>query len=458
MNKRTKDHDKRKKVCLGLLIVSLISFLIISIVGLNFLRATKNVFEGTYQSANIKKARNASKILQEGRPISILLLGTDTGALGRHYKGRTDTMIIATINPKTEKITLTSIPRDAQVHIKNGLDPFNKINAAYTIGGPATAIQTVQTLLDVPIDYYILINMHGLEKLVNAVGGVDVVPPLTFKYEDANVVKGKKTHLNGKQALSYVRMRYDDPLGDYGRQIRQKQVITAIIRKSMSTRSLTQYKQLFKTFETNVRTDLTYDDMLMIINNYAVAAHTIKSYVVQGEGQMINGISYQVISAKEKRLNSNRIRRNLGLPISKDTFLNGDQNPIIRPDENNGQNYEYAAQPANQINNQNNGQPTSNQPQTNKSQMKANQSVSQKGQRQLVPAVSQKQPMHHETHHSSGHQIPQQKASNSSTNLHVTTPVTSAVMSSSNATAKTSSSESTPAAKINNQASSTKVS
>ena len=155
-------------------------------------------------------------------------------------------MIVATLNPKKKKMTLTSIPRDTVMSIP-GYSSYSpsKINSAYDFGGAGTAIRAVQKLLNVPIDYYGLINMGGLEKIVDGVGGIDVTPKLTFKYGNADVKKGVKIHLDGKAALDYSRMRYDDPKGDYGEGItinggsyeyvpqKERQRVTNFIRNAL---------------------------------------------------------------------------------------------------------------------------------------------------------------------------------------------------------------------------------
>ena len=118
--------------------------------------------------------------LRNGDPVSVLALGTDVGALDRGNKGgNTDTIELITINPKKEKITMTSIPRDTLVRVdtSEGAD-YVKINAAYSIGGAKQTVKQVEELLDVPVDYYAVINMGVLEKVVDAVGGVDVITPL----------------------------------------------------------------------------------------------------------------------------------------------------------------------------------------------------------------------------------------------------------------------------------------
>ena len=320
-NSAQKKTNLRRKICGGLLIILLICFYSAGTYAYHLLNATKTTIKQTYKKTTVKKLRNVSQVLKEKKPVSVLLLGTDTGDLGRNDTGRTDTIIIATINPKTEETTLTSIPRDTQVKISGSSSSYGKINSAYTIGGVSSAIKTIQNTLHVPIDFYLLLNMGGLRKIVDALDGVTIKPLLTFNYSYAHVTKGKKVTLNGKQALAYVRMRYSDPQGDYGRQKRQKQIIKAIVRKANSTKAVINYKQILKTVQSNMQTDLTYDDMITIETNYKAAANSIKSYVLQGEDATIGGLSYQVATASEKRKISDQIRDALGLEPSTKEFI-----------------------------------------------------------------------------------------------------------------------------------------
>lgn len=123
-----------------------------------------------------------SKKLKEGKPVSVLAMGTDVGAMNRGNKGgNTDTLELVTINPKKETVTMTSIPRDILIKVDTdeGAD-YVKLNAAYQIGGAKQTVKQVKELLGVPIDYYAVVNMGVLKKVVNAVGGVDVNNPFAF--------------------------------------------------------------------------------------------------------------------------------------------------------------------------------------------------------------------------------------------------------------------------------------
>lgn len=267
-----------------------------------------------YQKVKTPTVRNVAKVIKNKDPLNVLILGTDTGALGRKNKGLSDTMIVASLNAQKKTTYMTSIPRDTEVTINN---TTQKINAAYNIGGATQSIKTVQNLLDVPIDFYVVMNMGGLKELVNSVGGVDVTPPLTFKYGSANVKKGVKTHLTGKEALSYSRMRYDDPNGDYGRQKRQRQVILAIVKKALSISSVTRFQKIMNSIQKNMKTNLTFNDMLALRFDYKNASHHVKSDTLEGTSETIDGLSYQVASMAERRKISNKIRKELGLSKTK---------------------------------------------------------------------------------------------------------------------------------------------
>lgn len=266
-----------------------------------------------YHGSGIQKARNADQVLKKGQPISILLMGTDTGALGRTYKGRTDTLVLATLNPKKKTMTLVSLPRDAKVAVYGYEGEYpSKLNAAYAFNGSASAVQTVQKYLNVPVDYYATINMGGLENLINAVGGVDVVPTLTFSYGGYSFTKGQKVHMNGKKALAYVRMRYTDPQGDYGRQERQRQVLMAVAMETTQVQSLLN-NNFLKTVSHQMTTDLTFNDMLVVAAKYRKATHHMNSTHLQGQSQMINGQSFEVPTDSEKQRITNLLRKTLDL-------------------------------------------------------------------------------------------------------------------------------------------------
>lgn len=328
LSNSSQGNRKKHPVLWGLLILMILLIGSGGVYACSVINHTEKTVAKTYKNTKATKLRDVSSVLSQKKPFSILLMGTDTGALGRSDMGRTDTMIVATVNPATKKTTLTSIPRDTQVKIAGSGESSSKINSAYTYGGKdgaTSAVNTVQNLLDVPIDFYMLINMSGLKQIVDAVGGVDVKPLLSFNLEGTHYKKGQKIHLTGKQALAYTRMRHSDPLGDYGRQKRQKQIITAISSKAESVSSLANYKKLLKTIDGNMITDLSFNDMITIETSYTAAAESIKSDLLQGTSTAVEGLSFEVPTPTEKKRVSNAIRSELGLKKSTQDFTSLEQ-------------------------------------------------------------------------------------------------------------------------------------
>lgn len=255
-----------------------------------------------------------SKKLQKGEPVSVLAMGTDVGALDRGNKGgNTDSLELFTINPKKKTITMTSIPRDILVRVETGDGPdYVKINAAYSINGPKQTVKQVSELLDVPIDYYAVINMGVLEKVVNSVGGVEVNNPFAFDYEGHHFKKGKQ-HLNGANALKYSRMRYDDPNNDYGRQKRQQQILKSVINKFKTSGSIGAANKILDAVGDGVKTNIPIDDIATLYGNYHGAMNNVKTYHFQGQNATIEGVSFQIASPKEINRVSKLIRTQLGL-------------------------------------------------------------------------------------------------------------------------------------------------
>lgn len=307
-------HHRRKRLGLKILwsFIGLLVILALIFAGV----AWRNVHVATdnmYSESGAKTYRNADKVLKQGRPINILLLGTDTGALGRDYKGRTDTIMMMTLNPQKKTTTIVSLPRDMKVNLP-GYAEYSpaKINAAYTYGGVKETINTVQKYFNVPIDYYVMVNMGGLEKAINQVGGVSVTSPLTFDYEGYSFKKGQTYHMNGAKALAFSRMRYDDPQGDYGRQERQRLVITALMKEAASYKSVLNQKFL-NSIADQSKTNLTFSDMTTLAMKYRKANGKVVSDHAQGHGDSEGGESFEVVPTSEMQRVSDEVRDALQL-------------------------------------------------------------------------------------------------------------------------------------------------
>ncbi|MBN9900787.1 MULTISPECIES: LytR family transcriptional regulator [Bacillus cereus group] len=247
--------------------------------------------------------------IADNKPISILLMGVDQEGNGT---GRSDSLMLFTLNQKTKSMKITSIPRDSYTEIV-GKGKKDKINHAYAFGGIDMAVKTVENFLNVPVDHYIEVNMAGFKDIVDAVGGVDVNNDLEFTSRNQHFAKGN-IHLNGETALKYTRMRYEDPRGDFGRQMRQRQVIQAVIKKGASVSSLASYGDVLKAIEKNVKTSLTQDQMFDIQKNYKDCMENSEEIQIPGDGhKAADGIWYYYVPEAAKQDITNKLRAHLEL-------------------------------------------------------------------------------------------------------------------------------------------------
>ncbi len=175
---------------------------------------------------------------------TVLLLGSDNDAKFQSNAVLTQSMILARVDPATKHVTMLSIPRDLYVSLSTG--GTDKIDKAYLNGGADASIATVERNFHVHIDHYAWIGLLGLVHLIDQVGGVDVVasnPVLDDFYpkdlggnnpydiERVAVLPGPQ-HMDGMEALKYVRSRHDDLRSDFGRSVRQQQVLLALRAKA----------------------------------------------------------------------------------------------------------------------------------------------------------------------------------------------------------------------------------
>ena len=300
---RNKKNGKKKpsfmkKLGCGIGIVLLILLVAAGIFVFKVYSDVTSTTDEIYQDVDKNELRENPVEVGNKEPFSILLLGVDTGDLGRTEQGRSDTMMLMTVNPNTNQTSIVSIPRDTYTEII-GRGTMDKINHAYAFGGVSMSMNTVQNLLGVPIDYYVEVNMQGVKDIVDTLGGVQVTPALSFVYDGHSFVEGQTTTLDGNAALAYSRMRYDDPNGDYGRQARQRQIIVAAMDKVASLSTIMNYQGVLGSLENNMQTNLTFDNMISIFNDYRGAASNVEQIQLQGSGTKIDGIYYAIMDDSE---------------------------------------------------------------------------------------------------------------------------------------------------------------
>ncbi|WP_347404120.1 LCP family protein [Nodosilinea sp. P-1105] len=217
------------------------------------------------------------------RPVNILVLGVkvltsdlsevppelqDLGyhALVNSFDGLSDSMLLLRFNPQTGQLVVLSLPRDTRTYVRGRL---TKLNEANRDGGPALAAESVSDLLGgVAIDRYVRINVQGVEKLIDALGGVTVNVPQDMRYQDdsqhlyINLKAGEQT-LDGNKALQFLRFRYD-AYGDIGRIQRQQMFLRALSEQVLNPATIARLPKILSVIQSNVDTNLSVEELLAL--------------------------------------------------------------------------------------------------------------------------------------------------------------------------------------------------
>lgn len=253
---------------------------------------TRVVYQTSYKVENTDKANAVSDITS--KPFNILISGSDTRG-GFDENGRSDVIMVATVNPKTSTILLTSVPRDFYVTtacdaadgcMQGALDKITHTG----IHGTNTTKRTVEQLLGIEINYTFKVGFDTVTDLVDALGGVDVYvePYYAFSKEVLSVHEGVN-HLNGEQALWYARERYSYTEGDRQRTKNQQQVLMGIVNEATKPSVITKYASIMdamaNTFSTTMSNEEISDLIKYQINNNP--KWKMEQYMVDGTGDTL---------------------------------------------------------------------------------------------------------------------------------------------------------------------------
>lgn len=238
--------------------------------------------------------------------VNILLLGVDEGGM------RSDTIMLASLNGKTGKLSVLSIPRDTRVLVGRN---YQKINAAIGIGAQEVrkgnlkepeelSVQKVKLLTGLPIHYFMSVNFDGFIEIIDALGGVEFNVPFRMKYDDPvqnlhiDLQPGLQT-LNGKQAHDFVRFRKGNAgypgyaMGDLGRIEAQQAFIKALIEQKVTAKNILKADEIFDVVCKHVRTNYTAKDLIKHLGAIRkINSETMTMYQLPGAAQTIGGVSY----------------------------------------------------------------------------------------------------------------------------------------------------------------------
>lgn len=262
----------------------------------NFDNNTRVVYQTSYKVQNTDKAKAVSNITNT--PFNVLISGSDTRG-GFDENGRSDVIMVATVNPKTGTILLTSIPRDFYVTTacdagdgcqQGALDKITHTG----IHGTNTTKRTVEQLLGIEINYTFKVGFDTVTDIVDAVGGIDVnVEPgyecNNFLHAPGLSVHAGVNHLNGEQALGYARERYAYSEGDRQRTKNQQQVLMGIVDKVTSPAIVTNYAQIMDSMANTFSTTMSNDEISSLIK-YQLNKNPkwkMEQYMVNGTGDTL---------------------------------------------------------------------------------------------------------------------------------------------------------------------------
>jgi LCP family protein required for cell wall assembly len=295
-NRRKIKKRKQRKINLLLIVTILVVTVIFYFTRLYF------ILSDTLDIAYMEDKRIMSPLRNEvvhsnKSAVSILFIGSDRGGgRGTNDFGLSDALILATFNPDEKSINLVSIPRDTYAYLPVK-DQYNKINHAHAYGGPLATVSAVESLFNVPVDYFVSINFDALIGMVDALDGIYIDVPFEISEMNSDDVKDaiklSPGHqlLNGEEALAFSRTRkYDN---DIERGKRQQLVVKSIINRLVSPKIIVTIDDVIKSVGPHMKSNLTSTDLIGFIQ-YTLSDVQIEQLVLEGNDIWTNAYYYEV--------------------------------------------------------------------------------------------------------------------------------------------------------------------
>lgn len=321
MENYDKRRDRNKNSSGGGWAVFVLVFCFIFAAAAGALLASSGLFDSEPKNnRTVNRADRENKetaLIKAKDKTTILVMGVD---VREDDVGRSDTLMIATVDPKLDRASLLSVPRDTRVRITGY--GYDKINAAYAFGGEPLSEKTVENLLGIDIDHYVIINTKSFVKIIDALGGLDIDVEKRMYYEDPwdddggliiDLYPGMQ-HMDGETAVTYV--RYRDEEGDIGRIHRQQKFMEACLDKIISPDIVTRIPAVVREITEAIDTDMTFRQLLEIAGALKAAqSNGLQTDMVPGYPLYIDGISYWIPDVEELRF---AVATGLGVSVDSD--------------------------------------------------------------------------------------------------------------------------------------------
>lgn len=291
-----------------------------------YFKAESVISESYVDDGREMSEKRVEKVHPKFDNVSVLIMGIDASDhRENHEAARTDALILATLNKDGKSVKLHSIPRDSYVYIpERGYE--DKINHAHYFGGHESTIETVENLLDIPVDYWVKLNFQAFVDVIDALGGVEVEVPYEFKESDSNdkrdtihLLPGEQL-LNGEEALALARTRKHD--NDVERGKRQLEIVKAVADKATSIGSITKIDDIIQAVGDNMETNISPDEMKGFIH-YGMNGRslTIDSYSLEGEDYQPGSIYYYKLDEVALEETKQMLREHLELHDSTNELI-----------------------------------------------------------------------------------------------------------------------------------------
>ncbi|MFZ3580398.1 LCP family protein [Virgibacillus sp. DJP39] len=309
--KRGKKRKLRKRAYFILIPVLVLFLGLLTYAALLYAKAD-SVFTDSYKDDGRDKSDLRDDVVDPASDnVSILIIGVDQSNV-RNNEGsaRSDTLMLATLNVEDKSVKLVSIPRDSLVYVPE-VGYETKINHAHAYGGPKATIETVENLLEIPVDYYVKVNFEAFIDVVNAVNGITVDVPYELSEQNSKDKAGAihllpgEQKLNGEEALALARTRHYD--NDIERGKRQQKIIKAVIQKASSLGSVLKYDNIIEAVGENMTTNMTFDEMKSFIS-YGTGSGSLDI-----DTRTLEGTDYQPSGTYYWKLNEESLQETIDL-------------------------------------------------------------------------------------------------------------------------------------------------
>lgn len=224
-------------------------------------------------------------------PFTIMVLGIDTGEYEQAGKDKADVTFVITVNPNTGNSTVLSVPNNLYV-LDPATDEPNQLTHTYTEYGVAGVANSLQALLNIPIDYYITLDMEGFHKLIGELGNLTLTPTETFTQEGYEFVEDEPVDLDGEGVLQYLRQR-DHEKNNYGVQTRAVEILSALLLKMNEEDSLDFLPAIESILQDHVLTNLDIPTIEVLADQYYNTIFNIDFNKLEGHRVQRQGRDYE---------------------------------------------------------------------------------------------------------------------------------------------------------------------